>query len=229
MKTKLILIEGETRELIQQAAKQVERIVNHRGVTAVRVKEVEGSLLNLSRLAHFTESEYEELLLNEPSFAPMIIRESMTIGKHRYIDYEIPTLQASLPKSLMDQLKAHATFQFPFERHIEIVEERFESFVHKVASETDSLYIVEAAMILAPLHYASLQPTLPETKLVDYVQRLDAILAPLQPWLIYIGMMESEQDRNLYGALQLNKVRVSALNDEPIDGDDLEELLAYIK
>lgn len=121
-----------------------------------------------------------------------VLRFAEVFNDYVLVSYRHWQSEQVVPKTALAFLQARDIYELPFELHQSLILKKWEAFVAQ-ALTTDTTYVFECCFLQNPLTIGLIKYDLPEATLQAYIERLAAIIEPLQPILIYVDQPDVEK------------------------------------
>jgi len=154
---------------------------------------IEGDLnhpADYESVAYLTLSEWVNF---QNKYASLdVLRFTEVFNDYVLISYRQWKSEQDVPEAALTFLQARDIYELPFELHQSLIFKKWEEFVAQ-ALTTDTTYVFECCFLQNPLTMGLIKYDLPEAALRAYIERLVAIIAPLQPVLVYVDQPDVER------------------------------------
>jgi len=191
MATKLFLIEGLPGSGKTTTAELLKCLLKEKQVDA-RLH-IEGDVYHPADYESVAYLTNDEWTIFQEKFALLDTRLfAESYEDHTLMFYRKWQSEKEVPKSAIEFLQARDIYELPFELHQALILKKWETFVNQ-ALEADTTYIFECCFLQNPLTIGLIKYDLPEATLQAYIERLAAIIEPLQPVLIYVDQPDVEK------------------------------------
>ncbi|WP_155985458.1 hypothetical protein [Paenibacillus maysiensis] len=130
--------------------------------------------------------EYEALKDRYPELIHVIDQLTQVVKQYKLIYYGKLQQQISMEthKNLIDELARFDVYNVTLDRYQELIVERWQEFVRQ-AQQTHGTVILECCFIQNPLTLMFGRFNLSKRTLTDFIKRLEKIIQPLNPKIIY--------------------------------------------
>ncbi|KNH31936.1 hypothetical protein [Exiguobacterium acetylicum] len=121
-----------------------------------------------------------------------VLRFAEVFNDYVLISYRQWQSKQDIPEAALVFLQARDIYELPFELYQSLIFKKWEAFVAQ-ALTTDTTYVFECCFLQNPLTMGLIKYDLPEETLRAYINRLETIIAPLQPVLVYVDQPDVER------------------------------------
>ena len=154
---------------------------------------IEGNLnhpADYESTAYLTMDEWTDF---QSKYASLdVLRFAEIFNDYVLLSYRHWQSEQGVPKTALAFLQARDIYELPFELHQSLILKKWEAFVTQ-ALTTDTTYVFECCFLQNQLTIGLIKYDLPEATLQAYIERLAAIIEPLQPVLIYVDQPDVEK------------------------------------
>ncbi|WP_215085031.1 hypothetical protein [Exiguobacterium sp. s78] len=154
---------------------------------------IEGDLnhpTDYESVAYLTMNEWTDF---QSKYASLdVLRFTEVFNDYVLVSYRQWQSEKDIPEAALAFLQARDIYELPFELHQSLIFKKWEEFVAQ-ALTTDITYVFECCFLQNPLTMGLIKYDLPEETLRAYIERLVAIIAPLQPVLVYVDQPDVER------------------------------------
>ncbi|VWX34399.1 hypothetical protein [Exiguobacterium oxidotolerans] len=190
MTTRLILIEGLPGSGKTSTAEAAHQLLKNTSMSSALF--LEGDVAHpadYEGVAYLTESEWRTFQRKHKDISTYTERFDghYLVAYRKWHDHH-----PSLDSATISQLEQRDVYELPFELHQSLILKKWEAFVAQ-ALTTDTTYVFECCFLQNPLTIGLIKYDLPEATLEAYIERLAAIIEPLQPILIYVDQPDVEK------------------------------------
>lgn len=194
MRNKLILVEGLPGSGKSTISKEIFNILSSKGLNVKLYNEGNyNHPADFDGFSYFSKKEFVNLTERYSNYKDLLDKLKKDFYHGYLIHYRkaIEEDKININNDLINDIKKNDVYSLSLELHEKLILKRWKDFVSK-SKEVEEITIFECCFIQNPVTVTMIRDNSPKSITINYVKKLEKIIKPLNPILIYANQDDIE-------------------------------------